>query len=66
MKRGKIIVLADDPLETNWKRIERRKFLELLKSRENKRDEPEGMTAWQKIEHRKWIRQLKRAARFNR
>ncbi len=65
MKRKKIIVLADDPLETNWQRIENRKHLELLKSRKNKTDEPEGMTAWQKIEHRKWVRQNS-AARFNR
>ncbi len=65
MKRKKIIVLADDPLETNWQRIEHRKHLELLKSRKNKTDEPEGMTAWQKIEHRKWVRQNS-AARFNR
>ena len=65
MRREKIIVLTDDPLETDWEKSEHRKHLKLLKSRENKTDERGGMTPWQKIEHKKWVRQND-AARSNR
>ena len=65
MRREKIIVLTDNTLETDWQRIEHRKHLKLLKSRENKTDERGGMTPWQKIEHKKWVRQND-AARSNR